>query len=128
MGYRHTRRQGDFLSVNVYQAKQGDIILLDFTPQSGHEQQGRRPALVVSNDFFNRVTNMAMVCPITNTMRTFPLHVALDARTKTTGSILCEQVKSLDMTSRNAEFKERAPDDIVSDCIERICLSVDRAE
>lgn len=108
-----------------YTAKQGDIVLLDFTPQSGHEQAGRRPALVVSNDFFNKVTNMAWVCPITNTVRLFPLHVALDERTQTNGSILCEQVKSLDLTSRKAAFKEKAPVDIVNDCIERICLSVE---
>ena len=83
--------------MTIYTAKQGDIVLLDFTQQSGHEQAGRGPALVVSNDFFNNVTNMALVCPITNTVRFFPLHVALDERTLTTGSILCEQVKSLDL-------------------------------
>ena len=108
-----------------YAAKQGDIVMMDFTPQSGHEQAGRRPALVVSNDFFNRVTHMALVCPITNTVRSFPLHVALDERTQTTGFVLCEQVKSLDLTARKVDFKEKAPIDIVNDCIERICLSVE---
>ena len=108
-----------------YSARQGDIISMDFSPNSGHEQAGRRPAIVISNDFFNRVTNLSLVCPITNTARPFPLHVPLDERTKTTGTILCEQVKSLDLTARNASFKEAAPNDIVSDCIERICLSVE---
>ena len=111
-----------------YCARQGDIISMDFSPNSGHEQAGRRPALVISNDFFNNVTNLALVCPITNTIRPFPLHVPLDERTKTTGNILCEQVKSLDLTARNASFKEAAPEDIVNDCIERICLSVERSE
>ena len=109
----------------TYTAQQGDIVMMDFTPQSGHEQMGRRPALVVSNDFFNKVTNMALVCPITHATRPFPLHIALDGRTQTTGSILCEQVKSLDLTARKADFKEKAPLDIVNDCIERICLSVE---
>ena len=111
-----------------YCARQGDIITMDFSPNSGHEQAGRRPALVISNDFFNKVTKLALVCPITNTLRTFPLHVALDERTNTTGNILCEQVKSLDLSDRNASFLEKAPDDIVNDCIERICLSVERSE
>ena len=111
-----------------YSSRQGDIISMDFSPNSGHEQAGRRPAVVISNDFFNRVTNLSLVCPITNMARPFPLHIPLDERTKTTGNILCEQVKSLDLAARNAIFLEKAPDDIVSDCIERICLSVERAE
>ena len=53
-----------------------DIILLDFNPQSGHEIQKKRPALVLSNDAFNRMTGLAMVCPITSTQRDFPLQVA----------------------------------------------------
>ena len=111
--------------MSAYFAHQGDIVLLNFAPQTGHEQTGRRPALVVSNDFFNRVCNMAMVCPITHTQRLFPLHVALDERTQTTGSILCEQVKSLDLSARQAEFKEKAPQDLLDNCLERIFLSLE---
>ena len=62
-----------------YRPAQGDIILLHFNPQAGHEQRGQRPALVVSNDVFNRFTKIAMVCPITNTDKGFPLHVRLDS-------------------------------------------------
>ena len=65
MGYRRPGRQGDFLIMIHYLARQGDIITMDFSPNSGHEQAGRRPALVISNDFFNKVTNLALVCPIT---------------------------------------------------------------
>ena len=124
VGNRCTCWQGNRV-MTKYNVRQGDIVMMDFMPQSGHEQAGRRPALVVSNDFFNKVTNMALVCPITHTIRSFPLHVSLDERTQTTGSILCEQVKSLDLTARRADFKEKAPLDIVTDCIERICLSVE---
>ena len=127
MGNRVAGWQGSLIMA-IYSAQQGDIIMMDFTPQSGHEQSGRRPAIVVSNDFFNRVTNMALVCPITNTLRPFPLHIALDERSQTTGSILCEQVKSLDLAARRAEFKEKAPVDIVNDCIERITLSLDPSD
>lgn len=92
-----------------YVPNQGDIIYLDFDPQAGHEQKGRRPALVISNSTYNRSTKMALVCPITNTNRHYPLHVALTSKTKTSGFIMCEQVKALDINFRNAEFYERIP-------------------
>jgi mRNA interferase MazF len=71
--------------VTAYQPKQGDIIVIDFDPQAGHEQKGRRPCLVVSNNQFYMRTKLAMVCPITNTVSGFPMHILLDNRTKTTG-------------------------------------------
>lgn len=75
---------------------------------------GRRPALVVSNNRFNNfVKNAAMVCPITNTDRGIPIQVRLDDRTKTSGVILCDQAKILDIQKRNAEFIERVSDDII---------------
>ncbi len=63
---------------------------------------------------------MAMVCPITNTDWGFPLHVALDARTTTTGVVMCEQVKSLDISARSASFKEKAPRDIIEEVVDII--------
>ena len=57
----------------AYIPNQGDLVALDFDPQSGHEQKGRRPALVVSKDAFNRATGLAICCPITNTDRTVAL-------------------------------------------------------
>ncbi|WP_367116815.1 type II toxin-antitoxin system PemK/MazF family toxin [uncultured Fenollaria sp.] len=62
--------------------EQGDIIKLSFNPQKGHEQAGFRPALVISNKVFNKNTNLAILCPITNTDNKFPLHVPLDIRLK----------------------------------------------
>ncbi|MCL6558735.1 MAG: type II toxin-antitoxin system PemK/MazF family toxin [Firmicutes bacterium] len=102
----------------AYIPERGDIITLEFAPQAGHEQKGRRPALVVSNSTFNNFTKMAMVCPITDTKRGFPLHVPLDNRTATTGVILCEQVKALDITARNASFKEKAPSDVIEEVVD----------
>lgn len=99
--------------------EQGDIVYLDFDPQSGHEQKGRRPALVVSNNLFNRVSSMTMVCPITNTDRGHPFHIRLDARTRTTGVVMCDQVRMLDLNSRHAVFEEKAP---VSVCMEAVDL------
>lgn len=101
-----------------YIPKQGDIILLELDPQTGHEQKESRPAFVVSNNTFNQFTKMAIVCPITNTNRGFPLHVSLDERTKTNGVIMCEQAKSLDIAARNASYLEQAPVDILEEVID----------
>ena len=93
--------------------KQGDIIKIDFSPTSGHEQSGYRPAVVVSNNFAISKTNVVYIAPITNTLRRFPLHVELDERTKTTGEILCEQVKAVDLKARRFTVVERLPNDIL---------------
>ena len=100
--------------------KQGDIIKLDFNPQSGHEQAGYRPALVVSNEVFHQKTNLVIVCPISNTPNDFPLHVKLDDRTTTTGSVLCQHIKSLDVVSRSYVFVEHLPDDILQEVFDII--------
>ncbi|MGN0638979.1 MAG: type II toxin-antitoxin system PemK/MazF family toxin [Huintestinicola sp.] len=105
--------------------KQGDIIKVSFDPQSGHEQAGYRPAVVVSNDFFNEKTKLAIVCPITNTNNRFPLHIPLDERTKTTGVILCEHMRSLDLNSRPHSIMETLPEDILKKVIDIIFAEID---
>jgi mRNA interferase MazF len=106
--------------------KQGDIVKLDFDPQSGREQAGYRPAVVISNDFFNMKTNLTIVCPITNTKRPFPLHVELDSRTETTGAILCEQIKALDLGARTHRIVERLPDDLLNEVIAIVFSQIKR--
>ena len=106
-------------------SKQGDIIILDFDPQAGHEQKGRWPALVVSNEQFYKRTNLAMVCPITNSKSGFPMHIKLDRRNTTTGEIMCEQAKCLDIEARNATFNESVPEDILEKAIDLICAIVE---
>lgn len=91
---------------------QGDIITMNFSPQSGHEQRGRRPALVLSNDILNHHSSLLLVCPITNTNKKHPFHIELDGRTQTTGVILCDQAKMLDVKSRDAKFEEKCPEKI----------------
>ena len=108
--------------------KQGDIIKVSFNPQSGHEQAGYRPALIISNDKFNAVTKLAIVCPITNTNNSFPLHIPLDSRTKTTGVILCEHVRTLDLNARPKVFVEKIPDDILENVINVIFAEVEQPE
>ena len=105
--------------------KQGDIIKLNFNPQAGHEQAGFRPALVISNDFFNSKTNMVIVCPITNTLNRFPLHVPLDDRTQTTGAVLCEHVKALDINARGCKVIEKIPADLLSRVIDIVFSEIE---
>jgi len=101
--------------------KQGDIIFINFDPQAGHEQSGRRPALVVSNNSFTLVTRTAaMMCPITKTEKNFPFHIKLDDRTQTIGVIMCDQAKIIDINARNFAFVEKAPQDIVSEVVDVI--------
>ena len=85
-----------------YAPKQGDFVGLSFDLQSGHEQKGRRPALVVSRDLFNRRTGLAIVCPVTNTDRNIPFHVRVPDDLPLTGFVMVEQVKSVDYASRRA--------------------------
>jgi len=101
-----------------YEPKQGDIILLEFDPQAGHEQKGKRPALIISNNTYNNFLNIALVCPITRTYRKFPLHVRLDNDLNTKGFIMCEQVKALDIKARNAVYFERVSKEIIDEVVD----------
>ncbi len=115
--WKATRQRGVLMR---YIPEQGDIVFLEVDPQAGHEQKGKRPALVVSNNTYNKFTKIAMVCPITNTNRKFPLHVELDKRTKTSGVIMCEQAKALDVHAREVSFHEKAPKEIVEEVVDII--------
>lgn len=106
--------------------KQGSIIKLNFNPQAGHEQAGYRPAVVLSNNIFNEKTNLTIVCPITNTNNDFPLHVPLDNRTKTTGVILCEHIKALDLNRRKYQIVETIPSDILENVIDIVYSEIER--
>ena len=93
----------------AYTPRQGDLIALTFDPQSGHEQRGRRPALVVSKDLFNKATGFCIVCPITNTKRDYPFHVPIPPSEEVTGFVMVEQVKSIDYSSRGVRHIGKAP-------------------
>ena len=105
--------------------KQGDIIKVSFDPRSGHEQAGYRPALVVSNNEFIKRTKLAIVCPITNTNNSFPLHVKLDSRTKTTGVVLCEHIRTLDLNARQCKYVEKIPTDLLKNVTDIIAAEVE---
>ncbi len=103
--------------MTTYIPKQGDIIAITFDPQSGHEQKGRRPAYVVSKDLFNRSTGLAIVCPITNTDRSFPFHVLIPKDIGVTGFIMVEKVKSVDFRARNANRIKHGNDELLSEVL-----------
>ena len=90
-----------------YIPEQGDIVVLNFDPQSGHEQKGRKPAIIISNKTFNQHLELAFACPITNTKRDFPFHIKVQSQ-NITGYIMGEQMKSIDYNARNIKFIEKA--------------------
>ena len=104
---------------------QGDIIMVNFNPQLGHEQAGYRPAVVISNNFFNEITRMTILCPITNNAKKFPLHLPLDDRTVTDGVVLCEHTKSLDLYARDYKFVEKIPDDLLKEILEIVFSEIE---
>ena len=98
--------------VKEYIPKKGDLVILTFDPSAGHEQQGRRPALIISNEVFNKHVGLAIACPITNTDRNFPFHVKVESG-NLTGFIMTEQIKSIDYNVRKVKFVERVSDEVL---------------
>lgn len=106
----------------------GDIIKLNLNPKTGHEQAGFRPVVVISNKVYNKYAKMAIVCPITNTDNKFPLHIALDSRTKTTGVVLCEHIRAIDINARQYEFIEKIPTDILENVIDVVYAQIEKID
>ena len=96
-----------------YIPEQGDIVILTFDPQSGHEQKGRRPAIIVSNKTFNQYLGLAFACPITSTKRDFPFHIRYDGE-NVSGHIMTEQLKSIDYRTRKIKFVEKADSETIN--------------
>ncbi len=93
--------------VKKYIPEQGDIVYLNLEPTKGHEQSGIRPAVVISNNVFNKNTKMAIVCPITSNDKEFPTHYKLEDTTKIHGSVLSEHIRSIDYEFRKLKFIEK---------------------
>jgi mRNA interferase MazF len=98
----------------------GDLVWLTFDPQAGHEQRGRRPALILSPRAYNLKARLAIACPITSHAKGYPFEVALPETSKVTGVVLADHVKNLDWSARHVEFAAAAPVDVVTDVRERL--------
>ncbi|WP_010577051.1 endoribonuclease MazF [Leptospira alexanderi] len=106
-----------------YIPEKGDIVWLNFTPQAGHEQKGRRPALVLSPKEYNLKTGLAIFCPITSKIKGYPFEVTIKSK-KIDGVILSDQVKNLDWTIREAEFIESINKFSLKEALDNIKLLV----
>ena len=100
-----------------YIPKKGDLVILTFDSQAGHEQKGRRPALVLSNYLFNKHTGFALTCPITNTERKIPFHVKLPPSSSLSGFVMVDQVKSIDYSRRQMKYVEHVSSELVEEAL-----------
>ena len=85
-----------------YAPARGEIVWLQFEPQAGHEQSGRRPAVIVSPREYNEKVGLCLCCPVTSQAKGYPFEVDLPAGLEVKGVVLCDQVKSLDWKARRA--------------------------
>lgn len=108
------------MTARRYVPRRGDIVWLSFTPHAGHEQAGRRPALVLSPSAYNGKVGLALFCPITSQVKRYPFEVAIPAGVSVDGVVLSDQVKSLDWRARRAEFADRLPDAEVGEVLARV--------
>lgn len=104
----------------AYVPDAGDLVWLTFDPQAGHEQRGRRPALILSPRSYNAKARLAVACPITSRVKGYPFEVPLPRDCAVTGVILADHVKNLDWHARRAVFAATAPAEVVTDVRERL--------
>jgi mRNA interferase MazF len=100
-----------------YIPDRGDIVWLNYDPQSGHEQKGKRPAIVLSPIIYNQKIGLALFCPVTSRIKDYPFEVKLRHLKKIEGVVLADQIKNLDWQARNVEFIEKAPENITNEVI-----------
>ena len=109
---------------NAFVPEKGDLVWLEFNPQAGHEQKGRRPAICISQKLYNQKTGLALFCPITSHIKGYPFEVILETHS-INGCILSDQVKSLDFSKRNCTFIEKATIKETNAVIENIKLMIE---
>src|SRR5881409_850611 len=121
MGYGPGGRQGGLVSRKAtYIQERGDAVWITLDPQAGHEQAGRRPALVVSPSAYNGRVGLALFCPITNQVKGYPFEVPIPTGSSVTGVVGADQVKSLDWRARKAVRIGAVPEDVVAQVLQRL--------
>ena len=96
-----------------YIPERGDIVWLNFNPQAGHEQRGKRPALIISPKIYNEKTSLSIYLPITSKVKGYPFEVPLSSKLPIQGVVLSNQIKSLDFTVREISFICKADDNLI---------------
>jgi mRNA interferase MazF len=104
----------------AYVPDRGDVVWISFNPQAGHEQAGRRPAIVLSPAAYNRKVGLAIFCPITNQIKGYPFEVVIPTGLKVIGAILSDQAKSLDWKVRDAELIVKLPASVTVEVLKKL--------
>ena len=110
----------------AYIPDSGDIVWITFNPQAGHEQAGRRPALVLSPAAYNGKVGLAIICPITSQVKGYPFEVQIPDGLEVSGAILSDQVKSLDWKARKAEFYCKLPPASFNEVVQKLSALIPR--
>lgn len=100
--------------------RRGDAVWIDFNPQSGSEQAGRRPAVVLSPGAYNGKVGLALLCPITRRVKGYPFEVAIPAGLDVRGVILADQIESLDWRTRNARVMATLPAETIDEVLQKV--------
>lgn len=104
--------------------KQGDIIYIDFSPTKGHEQNKTRPALVISSDNYNKVCGgLSIICPISHA-NDFPYHIDLPNNLKTSGKVLCQHIRTVDLNAREYKYVESVPKNYIDRIIKIVMTTL----
>jgi mRNA interferase MazF len=104
----------------AYVPERGDVVWITFNPQAGHEQAGRRPAVVISPKAYNGKVGLALLCPVTSQVKGYPFEVSIPDGLPVNGVILSDQVKSLDWKARNAEKACSLPEGSMKKVLQRV--------
>jgi mRNA interferase MazF len=107
-----------------YLPNRGDVVWISLNPQTGHEQAGRRPAVVVSPLAYNRKVGLALLCPVTSQIKGYPFEVIIPQGLKLSGAVLSDQVKSLDWRARRAELICTLPKDAIDEVVQKLSTLV----
>jgi len=104
----------------IYVPDRGDVVWISFNPQAGHEQAGRRPAVVMSPAAYNGKVSLAILCPVTNQIKGYPFEVVIPQGLRVSGAVMSDQAKSLDWKARKAELICKLPERVVNDVLRKL--------
>ena len=101
--------------------KQGDIVKVSLDPIQGHEQKGYRPVLIIQNNLLSQaIQSTTVILPISNSKTSMSFEVELPNTLKTTGKVLCRQIRALDLSTRKCKYIETVPEDILDECLDNV--------